>query len=343
LRPEPWAGVTVWLASGGAGGIVGAMRFIPFMTVAACAALGLGSAAAVGAQEAQAGGAEQPPAQREALQQKLGEALTNGDAELLAEARELADEAGMSAQAFLENQAIGVLYTRADALAGATLEELKERRADWDFGESGMMQSEATFEAVMEALRARLALSSGDRAGFERHVKEAFWLEPQLAQILTGWITQVRQSEAMAAVRFPLETAVKTSAGETVVLAELVEGEKALLLDFWASWCGPCMQLMPELKKKHEELAGQGVVVAGMNTEGVAEAARVKERLELPMPWLVEPQGRPFSQLLGIDSIPRMVLVGADGQVLYNGHPMDPALKDALAAVGATLETAAAK
>lgn len=92
---------------------------------------------------------------------------------------------------------------------------------------------------------------------------------------------------------------------------------------------------MPELRTKGESLPGQGIVVAGMNTDaddpvGKAKKARSEHKMEL-MPWLLEPEDRPLSQLLMINSIPRMILVAPDGTVLYNGHPMDPSLKTALA------------
>ena len=72
-----------------------------------------------------------------------------------------------------------------------------------------------------------------------------------------------------------------------------------------------------------------------MNTDaddpiGKAKQTREQHNLQV-VPWLIEPTERPLSQLLMINSIPRMILVGPEGKVLYNGHPMDPGLKTALA------------
>ncbi len=139
-------------------------------------------------------------------------------------------------------------------------------------------------------------------------------------------------------IKIPMDLPIALSNGGTTTLAKLTEGKKAVLLDFWASWCGPCMALMPELKKKAAALAPQGIVVAGMNTEAEpATAERTRKKLEVDFPWLVEPEDGPFSGPLEIDSIPRMILISHEGKVLYNGHPQDPGLHNALALLGVKL------
>ena len=120
----------------------------------------------------------------------------------------------------------------------------------------------------------------------------------------------------------------------------MVDGQKAVLLDFWASWCGPCIALMPELKIKAKKLPAQGVTVVGMNTDQSNQmqlAKQVQEKHGMDMPWLLEPESNPFSHALMINSIPRMILVNPQGEVLFNGHPMDPQLSTVLANMGVTL------
>lgn len=104
-----------------------------------------------------------------------------------------------------------------------------------------------------------------------------------------------------------------TVSGETVKLEDL--RGKVVLLDFWASWCGPCMMAMPEVEKIHQQFAGKDVVVIGVNQQD--EAATVKEA--------VGSKGITFTQLLdtdgsvgnsfGANAIPHTVLIDAQGRI----------------------------
>ena len=116
---------------------------------------------------------------------------------------------------------------------------------------------------------------------------------------------------------------------------------KVVHLDFWASWCGPCMNLMPALKKKAAVLAPHGIVVAAMNKDddnAEATAERIRGELNATLPWLIEPPERPYSKALEITSIPRMILLSPTGKVLFNGHPEDPALWVALKKIDPAIE-----
>jgi len=142
------------------------------------------------------------------------------------------------------------------------------------------------------------------------------------------------EKKLMANLRVPMDLEIQTSEGEKTTLGDLVKGKKGVLLDFWASRCGPCMTLMHELEKKAEKLGLRGVLEAGMNTENAGKAEIVRNKRKIAFSWLVEPDGRPLSQMLKINSIPRMILVAPDGKVLFNGHPMDDQLVSTLADLG---------
>jgi len=187
-----------------------------------------------------------------------------------------------------------------------------------------------SFASYIRALRAQ---DDKDAEGFKKHILEAIWLQPGQATVFIQAIETIRRAEMMAALTVDMKLPITDSMGEATTLGDVVAGKKAILIDFWASWCGPCMQLMPSLKKKGESLPAHGIVVAAMNKDdenalGIAE--RIRKEQDMKIPWLIEPAERPFTKLFEIDSIPRMILISPEGKVLFNGHPEDPALWAAL-------------
>jgi thiol-disulfide isomerase/thioredoxin len=244
-----------------------------------------------------------------------------------------AGKAGIPRQQIIEAKLIWGLRRQDSEWLVKILPELNVLAENFDAAQSAGLRSADEIKAFIAYIQALQADQSGDEAKFKQHILEAVWLNPQQAQIFTQLIEQRRRAAAMAAVTVDLALPLTTSEGEATALNDVLDGKKALLIDFWASWCGPCMQLMPELKKKADSLKAHGIVVAGMNkddTKPQAAAEKVKEQYEFDFPWLIEPAERPFSKLLGIDSIPRMILIDPAGKVLFNGHPQDPTLWKAL-------------
>ncbi len=250
-----------------------------------------------------------------------------------------ANTAGVSAQVLLESQIIRSLYSQDKDKLVALKTPLQNFGMNLDVKNSQLFTSRSDFDSMLEGLRALQSEQNDDATGFETHIKEAIWQSPALYQpLFLGWLNEYRKNEAMKKVVVPLNTKLMTSDSTETNLQNLMGNNKAMLLDFWASWCAPCMASMGELKIRGEKLAPQGVIVVGMNTEGSADkAALVKQRENIALPWLVEPEGEPYSLLLEADSIPRNVLISREGKVLFNGHPNDPALIRALAKIGATL------
>ncbi len=219
----------------------------------------------------------------------------------------------------------------------ALLPQMEKSLENWDYAQSEIFTEKRELIGYYHLFRTYESKVSGTTESFARNAKESFWNYPELGEILAIWIGEKRQEERMGNLLMPMDTVLTTSQGEKTTLNELVTDKKAILIDFWATWCAPCIALMPELIHKAEKLAPQGIVVAGMNTETEKQADTLRKERGISFAWLVEPPGAPFQKLLQIDSIPRMVLVSPQGKVLYNGHPMDPALNVALSKLEATL------
>lgn len=279
------------------------------------------------------------------------------EAELLGAAREPVDDfPGLveRARAAGANEAVIAQASVFVALNQGKLDEafglIPQLEATAEQAEYGPAQPFGTarqLKGFIAAMRALEAYQSGQPEVFEPHAAKAFVDAPDFVEAfgLLRIMSEIRQAEAteaaMARIRVPMDLKVASVEGETKTLAEWTSGHQAILLDFWASWCAPCIQLMPELRAKAAALPEQGVFVAGLNTdEGDAVSLAKKVRQERGMqsvPWLIEPEGSPLSSLLGVDSIPRMLLIDPEGKVLYNGHPSDPSLKAALAKLDVVL------
>ncbi|MGF1482869.1 MAG: TlpA family protein disulfide reductase [Opitutales bacterium] len=250
-------------------------------------------------------------------------------------------EAGLNAINLFEAQALRTL--RGEGSFDGIVEAYDAVDESFTPEDSFVFATQNEWDGMGHLLRARKAQLEENAEAFETHAKQAFWLAPDMAPLLVQWINDHRLQEMLKTYRLPMEIELLNVAGETTSLAQLAEGQKAVLLDFWASWCAPCLALLPELKERADVLAPQGVVVAGMNTENLEDAKGTYESEGIEFAWLVEPESRPFSRDLRIETLPRMILVTPEGKVLFNGHPGDPLLEKALEEVGASLtpETAA--
>ncbi|WP_395740343.1 TlpA family protein disulfide reductase [Prosthecobacter sp.] len=287
--------------------------------------------------------ADQGAAEGKALVQKLFTQESTQD-ELLALAKE-ANKAGVPRQQIIEAKLIWGLRHQNIPFLVKILPEVEILAASFDPALAAALPNVDTAKSFISYIKAMKAASAKDDDGFKSNILEAIWLNPQQASVFIQAIEQVRRESKMAALTADLKIPLTNSAGEATTLSDQLGGKKALLLDFWASWCGPCMKLMPKLQEKARLLSAHGIVVAAVNKDDAtpdataeAKAERIRVELNTSIPWLVEPAERPYTKAFDLESIPRMVLLSPDGKVLFNGHPEDPALWTALKKVDPTVE-----
>jgi thiol-disulfide isomerase/thioredoxin len=111
------------------------------------------------------------------------------------------------------------------------------------------------------------------------------------------------------------------------------------VVEFWATWCGPCRVTIPHLTTLQKQFASRGVVVVGVSDEEVDTVKPFVKEMGSKMDYTIavdKDQATTQSYLVafGAQGIPHAFVVGRDGRILWEGHPMmalDKVLEEILA------------
>jgi peroxiredoxin len=99
---------------------------------------------------------------------------------------------------------------------------------------------------------------------------------------------------------------------------------QVVLLNFWASWCGPCREEMPLLDALQQRYESLGFTMLGINVEEDSSAAdRFLQSTPVSFPILYDRENS-VSKLYDVIAMPSTVLIGRDGRVRYVHHGYEP-------------------
>ncbi len=129
---------------------------------------------------------------------------------------------------------------------------------------------------------------------------------------------------------------LETMKGGSIDLADQ-EG-RVLLVNFWATWCAPCREEIPDLNALQAELGGEGLRVIGvaLDRQGREKVEPFAEKLSIEYPVVIDAEGTAESEFGPIPGLPTTIVVGPDGQItkrvvgIFPVDEMKPTIKEML-------------
>jgi len=98
-----------------------------------------------------------------------------------------------------------------------------------------------------------------------------------------------------------------------------LKGEKLTLIDFWATWCGPCNKAIPELNKIYGSYKNKGLEIIGINCDGprsVSKVGPLSKSLQIQYPILIDINSELKTEL-NIMALPTLIIVNSRGKIVW--------------------------
>lgn len=133
-----------------------------------------------------------------------------------------------------------------------------------------------------------------------------------------GWRQWVTSSAPDEAARTLFTLTLPSASGSPFPLASLAG--RSLVLNFWATWCVPCIDEMPDLSALHQEFSGRNTTIVGIGIDSADKIRQFSEKHRLSYPLLVGgPQGMALGRQFGnaSDALPFTAVINAVGRITY--------------------------
>ena len=207
---------------------------------------------------------------------------------------------------------VGAYNERGVALVGLAANDPKQLEPAEQAFRKALELSEGKVNAIRFSLGVTLLQMSRDAEGVAM-LKEYLEKGPGAAdaEIAKKLIANPVRARKKIVPDFELTTL----SGEYLT-AEDLRG-KVLLLDFWGTWCPPCVASVPSLRSLSHRLKDDPFQLVSISTDQDEKALRefvAKNQMDWPQVW---DQGQAFTRQCGIHSFPTYVLVSPEGEILY--------------------------
>jgi thiol-disulfide isomerase/thioredoxin len=98
-----------------------------------------------------------------------------------------------------------------------------------------------------------------------------------------------------------------------------LKGKKLTVIDFWATWCKPCVRSIPKLVKLHEQYEKQGVQFIGVNVDGTRNLPKLKpfaRSLKIAYPVLLDVNNDLMNKLK-VTAMPTLIIANAEDEIVF--------------------------
>ena len=107
--------------------------------------------------------------------------------------------------------------------------------------------------------------------------------------------------------------------GKTIRLSDYVGRGKYVLVDFWASWCSPCRQEIPNLIALYEKYKDKEFLVLGVAVQDkIEDSQKAISDMQIPYPQILNSE-KIATNIYGIDALPETILFAPDGTIIARG------------------------
>ncbi len=202
--------------------------------------------------------------------------------------------------------------------------------------EANNKEMESLEEKMIEAIKAGINKNIANPVGVQMLKQNYYYmsveeLDPLMPQIPAAFDNDetivkiknnVKKMKATAVGQKFTDFEMQTPEGKTVKLSDYVGKGKVVLVDFWASWCGPCRREMPNLVDAYAKYKKKNFEIVGVSLDQSADARKdAIKKLNITWPQMSDLKywNCEGAQLYAVSSIPHTVLIDGEGTILARG------------------------
>lgn len=198
-------------------------------------------------------------------------------------------------------------------------------------------KSEALQQEVKAYLQKKITENAENQLGLFLTLSNSSLFAPEeMEQLIASLPEKTRNNPAIKSISSTIEQLKKNAVGQpytdfemttpegnTIKISDIVSKNKITVLDFWASWCGPCMAEAPDMMRLYQKVHAQGVEFVGVSLD-TDEKAWKKAIADKGLIWpqgseLKEWQHNNGAKLYTVEGIPYTVVLSQEGTILAKG------------------------